>query len=89
MSTKEQFQWTPLVYTWPREAERNGAGSVREGSCGWPALGLDLRGVYIHERICMSGYCEIAQALRYCEICLAGTAKLLTDADRGKERSSI
>ena len=35
------------------------------------------------------GYCEIALALRHCEICLAGTAKLLTDADRRKERSSI
>ena len=35
------------------------------------------------------GYCEIALALRGCEIWPAGTAKLLTDADRRKERSSI
>ena len=37
----------------------------------------------------MSGYCEIALALRYCEICLAGTAKLLTDADRVMQKGAI
>ena len=42
----------------PREAERSGARSVREGGCGWPALGLDLRGVWntfaVQMRGCLS-----------------------------------